>query len=105
MDVNPLAWKSRAACRGMDPELFFPDRGVVPHEALKACALCPVRVECREYGQGEKHGVWGGVTQREGRRRRRAQREELDVGILPDGWLGDLAPGPSPAVAELLRRL
>lgn len=71
------AWTSRAACRGMDPEMFFPDRqdGYQAIQAIQAiCAECPVRVECLNYAldERERDGIWGGMT---GRQRRRLARE------------------------------
>ena len=69
------AWRDEAACRGVDPTLFFPDVGEPAHEARAVCASCPVRDECAEWAirSGEKFGIWGGLTERE-RRRIRSQR-------------------------------
>lgn len=57
-------WREQAACRGADPNLFFPKRGMVPRKAYEVCAGCPVRVECGDYARrvGETRGVWGGRT-------------------------------------------
>lgn len=62
-------WFDAARCRGMDPALFFPDRGENPMEALKVCAECTVTEECLAYARAEKikDGIWGGRTGR-GRR-------------------------------------
>lgn len=62
-------WRDLAACRGEDPALFFPEDGN-KHAVAKAraiCAGCPVRTECLEHAVGfpEKHGVWGGLAERE----------------------------------------
>lgn len=77
------AWRNLAACRGCDPELFFPDRGG-PSAALAAqakaiCASCPSRVPCLEEAirDNEEFGVRGGLTPRERRRLRR------DRGLTP----------------------
>lgn len=40
-------------------------RDLRARRALKVCALCPVRVECAEYGAGELFGIWGGTTEAE----------------------------------------
>ena len=62
-----------AACRGCDPNLFFPERGVSTDEAKKVCKGCPVRAECLEFAlvNVEKFGVFGGTSERERRRLRR----------------------------------
>ncbi len=40
-------WRTNAACRGMDPNLFFPDRGEhIAPVATEACASCPVHDAC-----------------------------------------------------------
>lgn len=62
-------WRHDAACRDMDPELFFPGTGVSPEEALAVCARCPVRKDCLDWAlkAPEKDGVWGGTTARQRR--------------------------------------
>lgn len=69
-------WALDAACRGMDPELWFAERGDSTREAKEVCRTCPVRLECREYAMtnGEKWGVWGGLSERERRRMRSTRR-------------------------------
>jgi WhiB family redox-sensing transcriptional regulator len=68
-------WMRQAACSGTAKELFFPARGESATEPKAVCVGCPVRSECLEYALalGEKHGIWGGLSERE-RRRLRAQR-------------------------------
>lgn len=68
------SWFARAACIGMDPELWFPDRGNPALEARAICARCEVKAECLDYAlrlQIEE-GIWGGTT---GRGRRRLKRK------------------------------
>lgn len=56
-------WMDAAACRGVDPELFFPEgRGSQATPAVKVCSTCPVMAECFEYGKNEQYGVYGGVS-------------------------------------------
>lgn len=73
--ARPEPWVALGACRGMDPDLFFPERGesLAPVKAI--CAQCPVAAECLDYAlrTGQKHGVWGGTSERE-RRNIRAGR-------------------------------
>jgi WhiB family redox-sensing transcriptional regulator len=70
---EPSAWQTFAACTGVDPALFFPERGAATREAKAVCATCPVREECLEYAleHGEKFGIWGGKSERERRQIRR----------------------------------
>ncbi|HUC38046.1 MAG TPA: WhiB family transcriptional regulator [Acidimicrobiales bacterium] len=66
-------WQSRANCMGVDPDLFFPERGASTREAKEVCRGCVVREDCLEYAlaNGEKFGIWGGLSERERRRVRR----------------------------------
>lgn len=69
------SWQDNANCLGVDPDLFFPERGASTREAKEVCRACIVRVECLEYAlaNGEKFGIWGGMSERERRRIRRAR--------------------------------
>jgi WhiB family transcriptional regulator, redox-sensing transcriptional regulator len=73
------SWRQLARCRGIDPEVFYPvsDDEDAAEEAKEICALCPVREACLEYALAarEKHGVWGGLTERERRRVLRRRRK------------------------------
>jgi WhiB family redox-sensing transcriptional regulator len=81
MDVasstNPVdeqkSWQDQANCLGVDPDLFFPERGASTREAKEVCRGCVVRLDCLEYAlaNGEKFGIWGGLSERERRRLRR----------------------------------
>lgn len=72
--VQPEPWTEHAACKGMDPDLFFPARGDDCDTARAVCRTCPVMAECREYGMAERFGVYGGLTERERRRVRRNRK-------------------------------
>lgn len=71
------AFMDLGSCRGMDPDLFFPDRGESLAPAQAICAECIVADECLEFAlaNGERFGVWGGTSERERRRIRRRRRE------------------------------
>src|SRR6187401_2404992 len=72
--VEPDAdWHDQANCLGVDPDLFFPERGASTREAKEVCRGCVVREDCLEYAlaNGEKFGIWGGMSERERRRIRR----------------------------------
>jgi WhiB family transcriptional regulator, redox-sensing transcriptional regulator len=67
------SWQMQANCLGVDPDLFFPERGASTKEAKAVCRGCVVREHCLEYAlaNGEKFGIWGGLSERERRRIRR----------------------------------
>jgi len=71
-------WHDRANCLGVDPDLFFPERGASTREAKEVCRGCEVRHDCLEFAlqNGEKFGIWGGLSERE-RRRIRRQRAQV----------------------------
>jgi len=70
-------WRAQAACRDVDPELFFPvstSGASVPQieEAKQVCRACPVCGPCLRWAleRGENAGVWGGTTEDERRSHR-----------------------------------
>lgn len=76
-------WQTRAACRDMDPELFFPEVGpegrvsqLPPFEVFRACRRCPVRGDCLKSAMSEVEtaGFWGGTSEKD-RRQPRRRRE------------------------------
>lgn len=69
------SWQLYANCLGVDPDLFFPERGASTKEAKAVCRACVVREDCLEYAleNSEKFGIWGGLSERERRRLRRAR--------------------------------
>lgn len=71
-----LAWRQKAACRGVDPDIFYPVTEEDAEEAKAICAGCPARQTCLEWAitSRERDGVWGGATERERRRMLRQRR-------------------------------
>jgi WhiB family redox-sensing transcriptional regulator len=71
-----LAWRRHSACRGLDPEIFYPETDDVADVAKVVCAECSVRETCLEFALAgrEKEGVWGGATEKERRRILRQRR-------------------------------
>jgi WhiB family redox-sensing transcriptional regulator len=71
--MTPYDWMSEAACEGVDPDLFFPERGDDTSGAKAVCRECPVREDCLEYAlaNGIRYGIWGGTSERERKRLRR----------------------------------
>jgi WhiB family redox-sensing transcriptional regulator len=69
-------WRDRAACRGIDPEVFHPATDEEAEAAKDICGQCPVQRPCLEHALSvrEKEGVWGGCTERERRRIIRQRR-------------------------------
>jgi WhiB family redox-sensing transcriptional regulator len=70
-------WRNRAACRGIDPDIFFPVTEEDAEPAKAICDACPVREACLEFALAarEREGVWGGCTERERRRIVRQRRK------------------------------
>ena len=44
--LTPAVWMTDAACRGVDTEIYFPERGDDADLAVAFCAPCPVREQC-----------------------------------------------------------
>jgi WhiB family redox-sensing transcriptional regulator len=59
-------WAEHAACKGKDPQLFFPPTTgpAIYHKARAICKDCPVTEQCLQhaYDHGEWDGVWGGLS-------------------------------------------
>jgi WhiB family redox-sensing transcriptional regulator len=74
--VKNLVWRQKAACRGVEPEIFYPISEEEAEEAKAICDACPVQETCLEYALSnrERDGVWGGATERERRRMIRQRR-------------------------------
>jgi len=75
-------WRALAACRGVDPDAFFPVSapGTDAYEreaaaALRACSVCLVRDPCLDWAgrHSPDHGIWGGTAPSE----RNAARRHL----------------------------
>lgn len=81
-------WMSRGACRGEDPELFFPVGESLAarrqtHAAKEICGRCGVRAPCLDYALGTQHeGIWGGTTalERAAAQRRAARSRTVQYG-------------------------
>lgn len=66
-------WQERASCPQTDPEAFFPEKGGSTREAKRICSRCEVKAECEEYAltSNQRFGIWGGLSERERRKRLR----------------------------------
>ena len=79
-EVIPLmdmSWRQRGACKGLDPDVFYPASDEEAEEAKGICATCVVQEPCLEYAlrNREADGIWGGATVRERRRILRQRRK------------------------------
>ncbi|MDA0634930.1 WhiB family transcriptional regulator [Nonomuraea sp. CA-218870] len=69
-----MDWRHRAACRDVDPELFFPIGNTGPalmqiEEAKEVCRSCSAVESCLKWAleSGQDAGVWGGLSEDERR--------------------------------------
>jgi WhiB family redox-sensing transcriptional regulator len=71
-----MSWRNKAACQGLDPDIFYPPEDDEAPEAKEVCGGCPVQEACLEHALSvrEKDGIWGGFTERERRRIVRQRR-------------------------------
>lgn len=84
-------WRRAAACRGADPDLFFPvsstGRSLQQVGQAKAvCAACAVRRQCLEFAlaTNQAHGVWGGMTAEERRHTVRCSPVPAEANVRAD---------------------
>lgn len=76
LDSAPrLAWMASGDCRGLDPELFHPERGdnAGVRAAKAVCAGCPVLDECRDWSleHAGRLGIFAEMTDKERARERK----------------------------------
>lgn len=84
-------WRTTAACRTEDPELFFPQSAEGPsvlaaEKAKAVCRRCPVITSCLQFALDENipSGIFGGLTDGERRsidravRRRNATQAQIE---------------------------
>jgi WhiB family redox-sensing transcriptional regulator len=72
--VDIMDWRHEAACREVDPELFFPIGNSGPallqiEDAKQVCRRCSVMEDCLRWAieSGQDAGVWGGMSEDERR--------------------------------------
>ena len=88
-----MSWRDYAACRGENPELFFPIGTTSPavqqlQLAKAVCGRCAVQSLCLEWAMLARidHGVWGGLSEDE--RRTLKRRTARQRGRAPIASLG-----------------
>jgi WhiB family redox-sensing transcriptional regulator len=78
---NSGNWREGAACRGMDVNMFFPEKGgqgtVTTKKAKAICASCPVQEHCLSFAleADERIGIYGGTSERQ----RRALSDRINL--------------------------
>jgi len=81
MAHDQLGWQNYANCLGADTDLFFPERGSSTRKAMAICGMCEVKIECLDFAldNGERFGIWGGLSERERRRGRHERSRRTAV--------------------------
>ena len=97
---NERNWRHQAACKGMDPALFFPASGDWNgmQQAKAVCATCSVRTQCLEDGSTEHTGVWAGTSATQ-RRNKGVPRKSFEK--LYKEWIIDTEPSDEVAAHDL----
>jgi WhiB family redox-sensing transcriptional regulator len=76
--ITPEPWMQESACAEVMPDMFFPQKGHGESStaAKKVCGGCPVIADCLGYAlrTDQRYGVWGGQSERELRKLRKAAR-------------------------------
>lgn len=88
--LPPLGdWARYSACKGEDPNIFFPDGYDRDQYALarSICAECPATKGCLQYALDNRvrEGMWGGLSPRE-RKALKAQRNRA-TRLAREGWM------------------
>jgi WhiB family redox-sensing transcriptional regulator len=71
---NDVNWMSKAACKGMDVNMFFSPDGVnIPSEVRTLCDACPVNTQCYVYAERYyiDDGTFGGLSPSQRRNKRK----------------------------------
>jgi WhiB family transcriptional regulator, redox-sensing transcriptional regulator len=75
VEVGFEDWRYDAACKGIEPNLFFPVGNTDPaleqtERAKEVCRNCTVQAFCLKYALDtrEPFGIWGGATEEERRK-------------------------------------
>ncbi|OZM74014.1 hypothetical protein CFN78_06925 [Amycolatopsis antarctica] len=99
---QPPAWMTGALCAQTDPEEFYPEKGGSTAAAKRICQACDVRVVCLAYAldRGERHGIWGGVSERD-RRAMTAEQRRNHPNSRPNTRAGQ--PADPLVDAEIMR--
>lgn len=93
-------WQLDGLCAETDPEIFFPvQNSSTIKQARRICDLCSVSVDCLNYALSRniRSGIWGGVTENERRKIKKAnnqkQKDSKSATGTNDGSISDSATG------------
>lgn len=111
---RPEDFRHRAACRSVDPEVFFPVAEAGPELARQVgiakavCAGCPVRSECLTWALAHQpDGIAGGLTEQERRlenlRSRSSTARRLPATVPVAGTRREVAAAGQAAIAAGMR--
>ena len=80
----PRGWQRDAACAHLDPDEFFLKRGQLAEPAKAVCRRCDVQAECLAASllANDKHGVWGGLAERQRRSLRQILAKQGIMGVV-----------------------
>lgn len=102
--MNTRNWRDSAACRETDPELYFPTgEGTTAQQqaddAKAVCYRCPVIDVCLRSAMdnGQREGVWGGLTEQERHALSRRRRRSAAAGP-PTVTVTEPTPPPTPQI-------
>lgn len=75
--LAPPEFVQHGVCGQVDPDLFFPEKSGSVLAPKRICGVCPVRQECLDWALANdvRHGVWGGLSDKERTRLRRQAAE------------------------------
>ncbi len=79
VDWDTDEWRTHAACRDTDPDLFFPigttGQAIEQIESAKAvCRTCEAQAKCLTFAlaTNQESGVWGATSEEERRKLRKS---------------------------------
>lgn len=102
-DDADLTWRDHSACRGVDPDVFFPEISFTgkasdrefTDPAFWHCNQCPpdVFIQCHTWALAhENEGIWAKTTPPQRRRLRKALGMTVQPIIIDLTWLLNPAP-------------
>jgi WhiB family transcriptional regulator, redox-sensing transcriptional regulator len=78
VSYEAIEWKYDQPCGQVDGDTFYPEKGHSAEPAKAICRTCDVVDQCLRYAleNDERWGVWGGLSERERRKIKRAEKAE-----------------------------
>ena len=95
---------TQAACKDVDPDMFFPEQGTkykTADAAKEVCKSCAVKFDCLQVAlENNYDGVWGGLTTADRENLKRRERR-VRRGRMHESSLRNLQVGPTVQQANL----